>query len=126
VPVAYAADSLALAALEVLVGVQRSALLAAYSVVAIRFDEHDVETIPRRELPSGWRRYPAPAELQRLGDRWVAEGRSFALRVPSAIIPTESNFLLNPAHAGFAEAALSPPAPFEFDPRLAALVRNEG
>ena len=39
-------------------------------------------------------------------------------RVPSAIVPSEYNFLLNPAHRRFGEVVIGEPEPFEFDPRL--------
>jgi len=51
-------------------------------------------------------------------DAWVREGRSAVLAVPSAIIPEELNYLLNPAHPGFKTIAVVKPVPFVFDPRL--------
>ncbi|WP_217807303.1 RES family NAD+ phosphorylase [Methylomagnum ishizawai] len=40
------------------------------------------------------------------------------LAVPSAIIPTETNDLLNPAHRDFAQLRIGEPSNFTFDPRL--------
>ena len=37
---------------------------------------------------------------------------------PSAIIPTESNYLLNPQHKDFRAIRIAKPRPFEFDLRL--------
>jgi RES domain-containing protein len=53
-----------------------------------------------------------------LGDRWVAEARSPVLAVPSAIVPAERNFLLNPAHSKFRHLRLYKPVEFTFDNRL--------
>ena len=114
----YTAESEALAALELLVHVRAPQLLAAYVSIPADFDEALVESVAVASLPSGWRRYPAPSALQQIGDRWVLEGRSAVLRVPSAVVPRESNFLLNPLHGDFARVALGAPAPFEFDGRL--------
>jgi RES domain-containing protein len=116
--VAYASDSIALAALEVLAHLQSTAVLQSYSLVTIRFPEALVEVLPVESLPSGWRRYPSPPANQAIGDGWVAEARSLVLRVPSAIIPSASNFLINPAHPGFSEAVIDPPERFAFDSRL--------
>ena len=53
-----------------------------------------------------------------IGDEWLRSKTSPVLRVPSVIIPDESNFLLNPAHADFAKLSISKPEDFRFDPRL--------
>jgi RES domain-containing protein len=41
------------------------------------------------------------------------------LQVPSALLPAESNFLLNPNHSEFKELAIGDPMTFRFDPRMA-------
>jgi RES domain-containing protein len=40
------------------------------------------------------------------------------MELPSAIIPTESNYLLNPAHWDFQKIIIRKPVAFSFDPRL--------
>jgi RES domain-containing protein len=122
--VAYASDSVALAALEVLAHLESTAVLQAYSLATIRFPESAVETLDAASLPSDWRRFPSPPENQALGDRWVADGRSVVLRVPSAIVPTASNYLINPAHPGVAAAVVETPERFAFDPRLLKQLRQ--
>ncbi len=116
--VAYASDSIALAALEVLAHLQSTAVLQAYSLATIRFPESVVEMLDSASLPAAWRRFPSPPENQAIGDRWAAESRSLVLRVPSAIVPSAANYLINPAHARFAGVVIEPPEPFTFDPRL--------
>ena len=122
--VAYASQSIALATLEVLAGFGKLSLLPSYSLVSAQFDERDVEVLPLASLPADWRTYPAPPELQRIGDRWIAEKRSLVLQVPSAIIETEANYLLNPEHASFASVKISAAAPFELDTRLIAALKK--
>ena len=116
--VAYASDSIALAVLEVLVHLQSTAVLQAYSVATLRFPEECVEVLGSGALPARWRRFPSPSANQAIGDRWVAEGRSLVLRVPSAIIPAAANFLINPSHAEFDKVVIGRPERFAFDPRL--------
>jgi RES domain-containing protein len=122
--VAYASDSVALAALEVLAHLQSTAVLQAYSLATIRFPESTVETVDPASLPAEWRRFPSPPENQAIGDRWVAEGRSLVLRVPSAIVPSASNYLINPAHPRFVAAVIEVPQRFAFDPRLLKQLRQ--
>jgi RES domain-containing protein len=124
VRVAYASQSIALASLEVLVGLQKSRFLPAYSVVSAQVDEAGVEDLPSVALPANWRSHPPSPESQAIGDLWIREQRSLALRVPSAIIDGEFNYLLNPAHPDFGSVTISPPAPFAFDPRLVAMLRK--
>ena len=70
------------------------------------------------DLPPNWRHYPAPADLQAIGDDWVKAAKSAVLKLPSAVIPEESNYLLNPNHPGFRTLAWSKPERFAFDPRM--------
>ena len=57
-------------------------------------------------------------ETQLLGDHWLEETRSLALRVPSAVIPEEHNYLINPQHPNFAQLDIGPPELFTLDSRL--------
>ena len=116
--VAYASDSIALATLEVLAHLQSTAVLQAYSVVSLSFPDESVELLTTSLLPARWRRFPSPPENQAIGDQWVAQGRSLILRVPSAIIPSAANFLINPSHPEFGNVVIGRPERFAFDPRL--------
>ncbi len=116
--VAYASDSIALAALEVLAHLQSTAVLQAYSLVSLRFPEESVEVLEQAALPARWRRFPSPPENQAIGDQWVTEKRSPVLRVPSALIPAAANFLINPSHPAFGRIVIGRAERFEFDPRL--------
>lgn len=118
VRIVYAAQTLSLAVLEVLVHLQDTGPLEAYVAFEVEFDASLVEQIDSTKLPVDWRRTPAPVELQAVGDDWVASGRSAALRVPSAIVPEESTFLLNPVHADFPSISIGAPRRIELDSRL--------
>ena len=116
--VAYASESVALATLEVLVGIQDAALLSAYSLIHVEFPERLVEVLDRMALPSSWKKHPPSVETQRVGDLWVAEARSVVLKVPSAIVEAEHNYLINPGHQDFTHVVIHRPERFRLDPRL--------
>lgn len=118
VAVVYAAEHESLAALELLVHLHTSQLLAAYVSIPVEFDERLVESVDPGKLPEGWRGNPSPAALAAIGDRWAAERRSALLRVPSALVPSETNYLLLPAHPDFRRVEIGKPRSFDFDPRL--------
>jgi RES domain-containing protein len=69
--------------------------------------------------PPGWNEPVAPAGLRKFGDDWVAAADSVVLAVPSAVVPGEWNYLINPTHPDFAGLTKTPPGPFLFDHRLA-------
>jgi RES domain-containing protein len=117
-PVVYTSQSAALAALELLVHLGRGSILSAYVLIPCTFDDALISRLARGRLPKNWRSYPAPPELQLIGDEWVKSGASAVLEVPSVVIETDSNFLLNPHHADFRAIRVMAPQPFELDLRL--------
>jgi RES domain-containing protein len=70
------------------------------------------------DLPSNWRRSPAPVELARTGDEFVQRGERCVLIVPSALAPNENNWLLNPLHAGIRRVVVSRVEPLIYDERM--------
>ena len=117
--VIYASESLSLAALELLVHAEPSLLPAdLVSVIADVPESVSIESVAARELPRDWRRYPAPEALADRGTEWAKSGRTAVLAVPSALIPRERNFLLNPAHPDFRKIRPQTPEPFALDARL--------
>ena len=115
----YTSGSLALAALELLVHVDRSNVPPDLVQIEIEIpDDLGVQRIEVGSLPASWREYPAPEALQRLGDEWLAGRSTPVLQVPSAVIPEEHNYLINPDHPQAARAVAVGTNPFNYDPRL--------
>ena len=118
VAVVYASESRALATLEVLAGLQTNSPLPEYVLFPAEFDDSIVVSVEPEELPADWRRNPPPPSTQRLGDDWIASGASAVLKVPSALVPQESHYLLNPRHPAFSEVRIGQPERFAMDPHL--------
>jgi RES domain-containing protein len=114
----YTAGSAALAILEMLVHLNAHELMNRYVLFDVSFDDSIVTTIDSAKLPKSWRKSPPPVSVQYTGDAWIAAGTSAVLRVPSTIVPAESNYLLNPAHLDFSSIKIGPRQPIRFDPRL--------
>jgi len=87
-------------------------------------DDLTTQRVAIDELPSRWRRSPAPAELARIGDEFVRLAERCVLIVPSALAPHENNWLLNPQHADFRKVVLSDIEPLRYDPRMFATQRR--
>ncbi|WP_237217782.1 RES family NAD+ phosphorylase [Falsiroseomonas oryziterrae] len=113
-PVIYAAGSLALAMLERLV--QRRGFGATLVVEAEVPDGLPVEDLLAAP-PAAWRSLGSTAAVA-AGARWLAEGRTALLRVPSAVVPREANYVVNPTHPDAARIRVGRPQPLDWDPRL--------
>lgn len=117
VPLVYTAESQALAVLEILV--QDEPLRARYVLIPAYIpDELAVDRITVDQLPPDWRSPEARGELQKRGADWVQGGTSAVLAVPSAVIPAETNYLLNPEHPDFARIRIGGPLELVTDLRL--------
>ena len=116
--VVYAAQSQALAALEILVHLDSEELLQRYVAIPVTISERLITKVRLSALPKNWRAYPAPPATRSFGDAWLALACSPVLRVPSTIIPSEFNFLLDPTHRLLSKLRIGKPVRFHFDPRL--------
>jgi RES domain-containing protein len=117
----YTSSTPSLAALEVLVHVDPGLAPAGLCLVEIDVpDEVVIETCDPSTLTPNWQVYPFPPEPQDFGSRWLDECRTALLSVPSAIIPEEQNYLINPEHSDAARIRVIAERPFAFDPRLRA------
>lgn len=117
--VVYTSGSLSLAALEILVHADNDLIPSDLVRIEIEVpDELRTERVDTDSLPPHWRTYPAPSFLQKLGADWLERRDSAILRVPSAVVPQESNFLLNPDHRDAARFGVVTTGGFVLDPRL--------
>jgi RES domain-containing protein len=114
----YTAGSQSLATLELIANVLRPRLTPELVLVECLFPEGLVEEIDHSLLPDDWYRLPAPSILKAIGDAWLISLSSAVLAVPGAIIPTETNYLLNPEHPDFRSIEIGLPKPFRLDLRL--------
>jgi RES domain-containing protein len=111
----YLAASLALAVLETRVHLEVTATEQPYVALEAELPDEYVEQLAE-PLPERWRE---DLELtRRLGGAWLEAGSSPVLAVPSAIIPVEFNYLLNPLHPKAQEVRVVRSVDFEWDERL--------
>lgn len=117
--VAYAAESIAVCALEILAQWGEYENLAGYVMFALDLDAADVEDVARTRPDLD----PHDRDGTRaFGDAWAREARSLAIRVPSVVVPLGCNFVVNPNHPGFDPAAVREVGDFRFDERIVALI----
>lgn len=113
----YTSESRSLALLEMLV--QDDPLRADYVLIPARLPidvRHTV--IEQRALPADWRTLDARDSLRSMGVRWLQSRETAVLSVPSAVLPGERNYLLNPHHPDFAKIQIGCAESLQTDLRL--------
>jgi RES domain-containing protein len=121
----YTSEHQSLAMLEYFVHLDADDAPSDLVLVAAEIpDDLPNERVAANDLPSRWRRSPAPAELARIGDDFVEKSESCILIVPSALAPNENNWLINPQHVGFRRVVVSRIEPLSYDPRMFAAQRR--
>jgi RES domain-containing protein len=113
----YTSESSALAMLESLAHITMLPLKQPYCMVRLSVPD-SVEELDILALPINWNAMPAPDTISSLGDRFVAAGKSLALKVPSVLVPDNYNFLINPAHSLFSTIKVVAITNISFDQRL--------
>ncbi|MBW1214402.1 RES family NAD+ phosphorylase [Pantoea allii] len=119
VSMVYASETASLTMLETLIHLQSASVLDSFTLLSIEVPDRLIEWVDINQLPADWAAPEGPAALRLFGDAWVQSGGSVALRVPSALSPVESNYLLNPEHPAFnAIVKQARDIPFRFDARF--------
>lgn len=115
--VIYASASRSLAILEILAHyavLPKDFLLTPISIP----DSVSIMDVPETLLVTGWNQPLPMASTQEYGRSWIAANSSAVLSVPSTIVPSERNYVLNVMHPDFRAVVFGPSEPFPFDPRL--------
>jgi RES domain-containing protein len=113
----YTAANQSLALLEMLV--QDQPLRARYLMIEARIPSAvKIDRVRVDDLPSDWREIGARGKLQEIGAEWAKKRSATVLAVPSAIVPAEPNYLLNPLHPDFKRIKVGKPGTVTTDLRL--------
>lgn len=119
-PMIYAAQSRALALLDLLVHTdfRKGAPKDRYYVEIDIPDDLTIAQVDVKELPPHWASSPPGFETQQLGDLFVAQQQAAVLRVPSSTVPNEYNYLINPLHQSMAKIKVISIEALNVDSRL--------
>ena len=116
----YTADSRALAMLEVSVHLDLSEDLPAdrhYVEIEIP-DDVEILELGEADLPDNWNAKPPALETKYIGDDFVLQNEAAVLKVPSAIVAREYNYLINPKHPDAKRITVISVESLIFDSRL--------
>jgi RES domain-containing protein len=115
----YTAGSVSLACLENIVHRSGEGLSGLFKILHIEIPgKLTHEEISPAHLQENWTAYTNVHITRIFGDNWLKSMASVVLCVPSAIIPQESNYLINPAHMDFKIIRIVKTEDFSFDNRI--------
>lgn len=114
--VVYMSEFISLSILEILVRVDKFSSPDTYTLLSIQIPEDSVATIELKKLRQSWQNH---IEYTRsIGDEFLKANQTLVLKVPSAIVPQEHNFLINPLHKDFKKVKIIDSELLELDKRL--------
>lgn len=116
-PVLYTGESKEIALLETIVHTPPM-LVPDTAILTLEIPDHSVTEMEVSALPKNWADYPAPTILSEIAEDWVQKGDTIAFKVPSCIIHSASNYILNCHHRHFSQVKLLELKDFYFDSRL--------
>ena len=116
-PVLYTGESPEIALLETIVH-SPPLLVPDYDILVIEIPEDSITKLSINQLPKNWKDYPAPTILSEIAEKWINEGKTMALQVPSCIIPSAYNYIINCRHVAYSQVKIISRARFHFDTRL--------
>lgn len=103
--VIYTGSSRSLSTLELVVHRNEISPKNEFSVMVISIsdDENLVDQIKIKDLPKNWRSRKAYSALQQIGSEWYSSKRTLVLKIPSAVITNEFNYIINTKHPDFSK-----------------------
>lgn len=121
--VLYTSGSISLALLEILVNAGSFEALQPFKLIQLTLPETAIKyQINIKNLKKNW--HQDIGYTQWMGTEILQEKKALVIECPSAIIPQESNFLLNPLHKDYPKIRMKEVRDFYFDERLFPLVNR--
>lgn len=115
----YSAENISLAKLEVAVHLDLDLIPDDYCLIEIELPKRaKIKILDVSELSSDWNTIPHSESTQILGDEFLDKNEYLALKVPSAVVPQENNYILNPNHPSYSSVKVTNIERFTFDDRL--------
>lgn len=115
----YTSESRALAMAEVLVHLTFNQIPKDYKMLCIEIPHTiKIRAIAQEGLPKSWSKFPHTNLTQNRGDEFILNNKFCVLKVPSAVVYGDFNYLINPYHKDFKQIAIKSVNDFPIDQRL--------
>jgi RES domain-containing protein len=117
IPVLYTGENKEIALLEYIVNTPPM-IAPKLDILTIEIPDNSITELSITDLPDDWYQYPAPTILSEIGQNWIDKGKSIALKVPSSIIHSSCNIILNCKHKDYKKVKILNQERFFFDFRF--------
>jgi RES domain-containing protein len=115
----YTSASRALAFAEISMHLPLGIVPKDYFILSLDIpDRASVLALTEADMPYDWRSNPHSYSTQKIGDNFTKSLKYLVLCVPSAVVPGDFNYLLNPVHPKMKDVKILSVEPFEFDSRF--------
>ena len=115
----YTSSSRALCMAEIAVHAPLGCLPDDYVMVEIKIPLNSlILEIAESDLPFNWKSFINRQVTQKIGDHFIANKKALVLKVPSAVVQGDNNYLINPNHPDKDNVKISRVELFRFDERL--------
>lgn len=119
IEIIYCADSRALAMAELTVHLTVATLPSDYMMLEINIPETiSIELLEESDLPDEWNIFPHSVSTQSIGDNFIDSKKVCVLKVPSAVVKGDFNYLINPYYSDFKGIKITKVDSFPFDKRM--------
>jgi RES domain-containing protein len=115
--VLYTSETVELTLLENIVHIPPM-FVPDFDILTIEIPDDSITVVKVSDLPANWKKYPAPSVLADIGESWVKEGLTLSLKVPSCIVHSSYNYILNCNHKDYKKVKVLDHRNFYFNPRL--------
>ena len=112
----YTGEYISLCMLESLVHLRKIDIPTTQYLLSILVPDVEFQDIKLSKLKEDWQHHIN--YTQWIGDQFISGNQHLYLKVPSAIVPQEHNFLINPQHKDFKKTKVISSELLEFDKRL--------
>ncbi len=116
-PAIYMAATRSLAVLESLAHINPTNIPDDMVLLTIEVPD-DVISLDTELLPENWKASPEPHILKQIGNLFLQKNEHLLLKVPSALVPEEFNYLVNPRNPNIEKVKIKAQTPFSFDERI--------
>ncbi len=114
----YTGQTIALCMTEVAVHISFGIIPLDYELITLEIPDKEIIELKKSDLPPDWKSLPNSYTTQTIGDDFVKKGEFLILKVPSAVVQGECNYLINPLHPKIKKIRIKKTEPFSFDQRL--------
>lgn len=115
----YTSESRALCTAEIAVHIPLGIMPKDFEIISVEIsDSIKIFELSMNELPKDWNSIPHSGKTQKLGDKFVRENKYAVMKVPSAVVPGDYNYLINSNHEDAKNVKIIKIESFVFDQRM--------